>query len=269
MERRTFLAMLAAGGAGLLTGCAAESDGEARSASETTDPPGEPGAGPTGKPLDAPLPATKVPLPDHPITALPGKGRNLALTVDDGSSSAVVAAYCQWANDSGARFTFFVTGQYDAWRENRSVLRPLVESGQVQLGNHSWTHADLTSLTAKGVAEELRRTKDFLRDEYGVDGTPYYRPPFGYRNATVDKVAADLGYTMPTLWDGSIADSGLVTEKFLIGMARKYFRPQRIVIGHANHDPVTRVYGKFNDIIAHRKLSMVTLDDVFASSPTR
>ena len=51
---------------------------------------------------------------------------------------------------------------------------------------------------------------------------------------------------MPTLWDGSIADSGLVTEKFLIGMARKYFRAQRIVIGHANHDPVTQVFRRLH-----------------------
>lgn len=205
----------------------------------------------------------KVPLPDHPITALPGPGRYLALTVDDGASSEVVGAYAKWAADSGARFTFFVTGQYDAWRDNKKALAPLVESGQIQLGNHSWTHADLTALTAAGVAEELGRCEKLLKNTYGVTGTPYYRPPFGYRNAAVDKVAADLGYTMPTLWDGSLSDSGVVTEKFLIGAARRYFRAQRIVIGHANHEPVTRVYGRFNQIIADRRLQTVTLNDYF------
>lgn len=261
--------MLAVGGAQLLAGCAAPVEGEPRPASGSEplpQSPSFPGAQPAAdpaRPLDGPLPARKVPLPDHPITDLPGKGRSLALTVDDGASSAVVGAYAKWAADSGARFTFFVTGQFDSWRENRAALAPLVESGQVQLGNHSWTHADLTSLTASGVADELRRTKRFLRNAYGVDGTPYYRPPFGYRNAMVDKVAADLGYTMPTLWDGSLSDSGLVTQKFLIGAARKYFRPQRLVIGHANHEPVTHVYGKFADIIRHRRLQMVTLDDYF------
>ena len=256
--------MLAAGGAGLLTGCAAESDGEARSASETTDPPGEPGAGPTGKPLDAPLPATKVPLPDHPITALPGKGRNLALTVDDGSSSAVVAAYCQWANDSGARFTFFVTGQYDSWRDNRKALLPLVESGQIQLSNHSWSHPDLTTLSAKSVADELGRTGKFLRNQFGVEAAPYFRPPFGNHNAAVDAVAADAGYTVPVLWYGSLSDSGEITEKYLLQVARQYLRAQRIVIGHANHAPVTRVFGELAEIIQRRRLQMVTLDDYFA-----
>ncbi len=257
-----FLATLAAGTAGALTACAPKDDGASPSEvaypiSPTLSPP------PSRLPLDGPLPSTRIPLPDTPITALPGKGRALALTVDDGASSEVVGAYCEFAKTTGARFTFFVTGQYDSWRENKAALAPLVESGQVQLGNHSWSHADLTSLSARGIADELGRTKRFLRNTYGVDGTPYYRPPFGYRNAQVDKVAADLGYTMPTLWDGSIADSGLVTEKFLIGMARKYFRAQRIVIGHANHDPVTQVFGDFTRIIRRRKLQMVTLNDYF------
>lgn len=267
MDRRAFLALLAAGGAAALTGCATSEGAPTLVAGSASPQPPTPAASAAaaGLPLAGPLPATKVPLPTEPLTRLPGKGHYLALTVDDGASSEVVRAYSQWAIDTGARFTFFVTGQYDSWRDNRKILRPLVESGQVQLGNHTWTHADLTSLSAKGIADELRRTQTFLKREYGVDGTPYFRPPFGYRNSAVDKVAADLGYTMPTMWDGSISDSGLVTEQFLISMARKYFRAQRIVIGHANHEPVTHVYGKFADIIRHRRLQMVTLDDYFRS----
>ncbi|GAB11591.1 hypothetical protein GOARA_078_00400 [Gordonia araii NBRC 100433] len=266
MDRRTFLATLAAGTAGALVGCATTPEDEADLLAagygpSPSPPPRSPE--PSRLPLDGPLPSTRAALPSQPITALPGQGRALALTVDDGASSEVVGAYAEFAHRTGARFTFFVTGQFDAWRDNREALVPLVESGQVQLGNHSWSHPDLTSLTSRGVADELRRTKRFLRDTYGVDGTPYYRPPFGYRNAQVDKIAADLGYTMPTLWDGSLSDSGLVTQKFLIGAARKYFRPQAIVIGHANHDPVTHVFDAFTRIIRRRRLQMVTLDDYF------
>ncbi|WP_290714269.1 MULTISPECIES: polysaccharide deacetylase family protein [Gordonia] len=259
MDRRTFLATLAAGTAGVLTGCSSNAAAPPhQSAQRHLAPP------PPRPPLQGALPTTRAPRPDTTITKLPGPGRALALTVDDGANSSVVAAYCQFAKDTGARFTFFVTGQYDSWRENRAALRPLVESGQVQLGNHTWSHPDLTSLTARECAEELRRTKRFLRSEYGIDGVPYYRPPYGFHNDQVDKVAADLGYPVPTLWYGSLSDSSVVTEKFLIGAARKYFQPQRIVIGHANHDPVTHVYHHFTQIIRERRLQMVTLNDYFA-----
>ncbi|TWS19712.1 polysaccharide deacetylase family protein [Tsukamurella asaccharolytica] len=205
---------------------------------------------------------TRTPIPAAPITRLPGPGRHLALTVDDGADADVVGAYARFAHDTGARLTFFVTGSYDGWTAHRDTLRPLVDSGQVQLGNHTWSHPALTSLSSRGVANELKRTKDFLWQTFGVDGTPYYRPPFGYRNAAVDAAAADLGYTVPTMWQGSLSDSGLITEQYLLDCARKYLREQAIVIGHANHPPVTRVYGQLTEIIRSRNLQLVTLNDV-------
>ena len=46
-----------------------------------------------------------------------------------------------------------------------------------------------------------------------------------------------------TLWSGSLADSTLITEDYIVKMAQAHFRPQKIVIGHLNHLPVTHVYG--------------------------
>jgi hypothetical protein len=46
-------------------------------------------------------------------------------------------------------------------------------------------------------------------------------------------------------------------------MAETYFRPQNIVIGHLNHQPVTHVYGRLVDLIRDRGLRTVTLNDVF------
>ncbi|QKT08760.1 polysaccharide deacetylase family protein [Gordonia sp. X0973] len=260
MDRREFLAGLAVAGAGVLSACTTVS---------TPTPTSSARSGPAlSGPLAGPLPH-KVPLPDKTITRLPGLGNSFALTVDDGASSEVVRAYAAFARETGARFTFFVTGKYDSWRDNRDVLAPLVESGQIQLGNHTWTHPDLTSLAPQEVAQELQRNKEFLRNTFGVDGTPFYRPPYGFHNDEVDRVAADLGYTVPTLWYGSLSDSGVVTEQFLISAIRHYFLPQAIVIGHANHDPVTHVYQHFVNAIRDRHLQMVTLDDYFANpAPT-
>ena len=50
-------------------------------------------------------------------------------------------------------------------------------------------------------------------------------------NAVVDAVAADLGYTTPVLWSGSLSDSTLITEEYILKMADQYFTPQEIVIG--------------------------------------
>ncbi|MEV4129726.1 polysaccharide deacetylase family protein [Nocardia sp. NPDC049707] len=257
MDRRRLLTLLATGTAVALTGCV-RAQGE-------PFPSGSAGGGPIlpAPPLLPPPPiGPKTPIPARTITALPGGGSTMALTIDDGASSEVVGAYIKFARDTGARFTFFVTAYYDSWTIHRDALRPLVDSGQIQLGNHTWDHADLTKLSASGISAQLERAKTYLWNNFGVDGTPYYRPPFGRHNGTVDRVAADLGYTVPTMWYGSLSDSGVITEDYLLECARKYFNPQTIVIGHANAPAVTHVYGQLVDIIKERNLSMVTLNDV-------
>lgn len=215
-----------------------------------------------------PSPGARIALPGGgALTRIPGDGDLLALTLDDGVNSEVVRAYTQLAKDTGIRLTYFVNGTYDSWTENAALLRPLVESGQIQLGNHTWSHPDLTTLTKSEVARQLTRNDDFLKKTYGVGAKPYFRPPYAKHNAAVDAVAADLGYKVPTLWSGSLSDSTLITEDYIVQMADKYFTPQQIVIGHLNHAPVTHVYPQLVDIIRARNLRTVTLNDVFLKTP--
>ena len=229
-------------------------------------------AGAANQPADAvaapllppPPPGARIPLPGGgELTKLPGDGDLLALTVDDGVNSDVVRLYTQFAKDTGIRLTYFVNGIYDSWRDNAQLLRPLVDSGQIQLGNHTWSHPDLTTLSKDQIADELRRNDRFLRNTFGVDATPYFRPPYGNHNDAVDSVAADLGYRVATLWSGSLSDSTLVTEDYIVKMADQYFIQQSIVIGHLNHPPVTHVYPALVDVIRSRNLRTVTLNDVF------
>lgn len=205
-----------------------------------------------------PLPAGGV------LEVLPGNGRLLALTLDDGYNSDVVRLYTQFAKDSGLRLTYFVQGSHPSWTKNRDLLRPLVESGQIQLANHTWSHPDLTRVSSSQVAEEITRTGRFLADVYGVNAAPFFRPPFGHQNAEVRRVATDLGYTATTLWNGSLGDSNLITEAEITRLAAASFVPQAIVVGHLNYLPVTHVYGALLDIIRARALRTVTLRDVFA-----
>jgi peptidoglycan/xylan/chitin deacetylase (PgdA/CDA1 family) len=211
-----------------------------------------------------PPPTARVLLPGGGVlSSLPGDGDLLALTLDDGVDSAVVRAYAQLAIDTGIRLTMFVTGVYQSWTDNHDLLAPLVESGQIQLGNHTWVHPDLTKMTPGRVADELRHTDQLLNNAFGVDATPYYRPPYGAYNDMVTSVAADLGYTVATLWDGTLGDDAILTKSDIVGNAEKYCVSQNIVIGHLNHPPVTTVYHELIDLIHARNLRTVTIGDVF------
>jgi peptidoglycan-N-acetylglucosamine deacetylase len=118
------------------------------------------------------------------LTRVPGEDNRIVLTVDDGASSPVVAAFAQFARDSGTRLTFFVNGANPSWSDNAPALRPLLDSGQVQMANHTWSHPNLNRMALGAVDDQIRRNADFLRNTYGTDGTPFFGRPSGRTTPT-------------------------------------------------------------------------------------
>ena len=110
-------------------------------------------------------------------------------------------------------------------------------------------------------SDELQRNHDFIADLFGVDARPYFRPPFGFHDERVDAIAADLGYTVPTLWYGSLADSAEIPAEKIVELATEWFQPQHIVIGHLNWLPVTTVFDRLRALVVERGLTTVTLND--------
>jgi peptidoglycan/xylan/chitin deacetylase (PgdA/CDA1 family) len=263
MERRGFLLALAAGLAGAAVG---------RGTTGLVDTDPAPVAAPLApasvSTVDVPVPGSPLP-PVGVVHALPGAGSSLALTIDDGTNTEVVAAFIAFAVQTGTRLTLFPNGCYRSWEDNAQALRPLVESGQVALGNHTWSHPDLTTLGDRQVAEEIGRNRDFLRSVFGVRDSPFFRPPFGARNERIDRIAADQGHPTVVMWNGTLGDSRVLTAAELMTAAREWFAAQRIVVGHANHATVTTVYGDLLALIAERGLRTVTLADVWPTPAQR
>jgi peptidoglycan/xylan/chitin deacetylase (PgdA/CDA1 family) len=265
LDRRRFLVVLAAG-----LGVAAVGRGAGRlgrlPAVETST---SRRAAAAARPAPPPLGLVPVDPPLGAVSSLPGKGTALALTVDDGVSSEVVAAYARLATDSGIRLTFFPNGRYSSWTDNLAALRPLVDSGQVALGNHTWSHPDVTTLSDADVVAEISRNREWLWQTFGVRDTPFFRPPFGAHDERTDRIAADQGHPTIALWNGTLGDDKIITGEQIVDHARKWFTAQSIIIGHANHPPVMSVYGQLLDLFGERGLNTVTLADVWAMPDQR
>ena len=255
VDRRRFVLLMAAGVLGAAVG---------RGTAALVEEPAGPG---DRSVLPAAAPATQppgtLPPPLGVVDRLPGEGRRLALTIDDGVSSAVVGGFAALAAGTGLRLTFFPNGCYRSWTDNLRALRPLVESGQVALGNHTWSHPDLRTLDDAAVAEEITRNRRFLADTFGAGQTPFFRPPYGSHDERVDRIAADCGHPTVAMWEGTLADSRVLTADELMAAAREWFAARSIVIGHANHDTVTTVFDQLVELLEERSLETVTLADVW------
>lgn len=198
-----------------------------------------------------------------PQTGLPGEGKYIAWTVDDGADPEVVRAYAEFARRTGTRLTFFINGQYPAFRQHRDLLLPLVKSGQLQIANHTYSHAALTSLTDEQIVQELTRNDEEIRRLFGVSSKPYFRPPYGYYDARVLAAAASCGFTRPVLWFGSLADSSNISSAEVYAYAEKYALAQHIVIGHLNYRGVVSELDRIRALLDRRGLKTVTIRDYY------
>ena len=198
-----------------------------------------------------------------PQTGLPGEGKYIAWTVDDGADPEVVRAYAEFSRRTGTRLTFFINCQYPAFKQHRDLLLPLVKSGQLQIANHTYSHAALTSLTDEQIVQELTRNDEEIMRLFGVSSKPYFRPPYGYYDARVLAAAASCGFTRPVLWYGSLADSSNISSAEVYAYAEKYALAQHIVIGHLNYRGVVSELDRIRALLDRRGLTTVTIRDYY------
>lgn len=117
--------------------------------------------------------------------ALRETGENvLALTFDDGPAPGNDNEILRLLAKYNAVATFFVIGNKVA--HHLDLLHEIVAAGS-EIGNHSWRHPMLTTLSADAQLEELRQTDDMLAGA----GIPvkWFRPPYGDYDTLTQTIA--------------------------------------------------------------------------------
>ncbi len=201
------------------------------------------------------------------VFGAPAPTRQIAITIDDGYSPETVAGYVEFAQRSGIPITFSPNGAYrEIWDRHADTLRPLIEAGQVQIGNHTWTHLNLLGRADDAIRADIERNEEWINKTFGVTARPWFRPPYGSHDAHVDAVVAGLGFTKILIWNGSFGDSTVLSPGQLMDLARRYLQPGTIMLGHANHQTVLGLFDQIQQLIAERRLEPVTLDTMFRTS---
>ena len=108
----------------------------------------------------------------------------VAITFDDGPGP-YTAKLLDALKARNAHATFFLVGNRVS--ANASLVAREVNEGH-QVGNHSWSHAKLTTLGGAAIANELNSTSAAISKAAG-GGNFYFRPPYGSYNSTVKSYA--------------------------------------------------------------------------------
>lgn len=191
--------------------------------------------------------------------------RQIALTFDDGPHPVHTARLLDALAARGVIATFYVLGsQVDA---NPQLAARIVREGH-EIANHSYSHRDLTRMSAAGIRTELVRTRDAIRQATGVVPTNL-RPPFGAQNATVRSVAAELGYPI-IMWsvdtrDWESRNVNSILSHFVDGHGNVRIREGDIILMHDIHPTTIDAAIRAVDILLAAGFTFVTVSDLIGT----
>jgi peptidoglycan-N-acetylglucosamine deacetylase len=125
----------------------------------------------------------------------------LALTFDDGPNPAWTPRLLDILATDNVKATFFMVGRFA--EAEKALARRVIEAGHL-IGNHTWSHPDLSRTASGRVRDELMRTSNTLAQ---IVGQPirYFRPPYGARRPVALRTAREMGM-VPVLWNAMTSD---------------------------------------------------------------
>jgi len=195
----------------------------------------------------------------------PDSGLNLIhLGFDVEGSPAHLGELLDVLDRHGVKTTFFILG---SWAESYpGWVQEIVNRGH-ELGNHTYSHANLKPMTAEEVLSEIQRTETTVRQITGQSTRPWLRPPFGSRSETSIQTAYENGWTT-VAWTGSADDwREEYTEDLMCRTLRSTAFPGAILYTHTFRSEIPAVIDRFIGEMQLRGFTFVPLSILFSADP--
>ncbi|GED58299.1 delta-lactam-biosynthetic de-N-acetylase [Brevibacillus formosus] len=118
--------------------------------------------------------------------------KELYLTFDNGYENGFTPKILDTLLAKKVPAIFFVTGHFV--KEQPELLKRMAQEGHL-IGNHSWSHPDMTTVSNQKIKDELTKVSDAVQQVTGQGNMRYLRPPRGIFSDRTLAVTKDLGYT--------------------------------------------------------------------------
>jgi peptidoglycan/xylan/chitin deacetylase (PgdA/CDA1 family) len=189
------------------------------------------------------------------------RGRNFALTFDDGPGPYTVAL-ARVLRRNHARATFFVIGsRVDVFAEG---ARAAARVGVVE--NHTWSHAHLRALSLGEARQELVETQRAIGRRVG-SAPRLFRPPYDEAKPEHELLARSLNL-LDVRWSVDSGDSKPGAKpNAVFRTVRAGLRPGAIVLLHDFHPWTPAVVRRILRLAHRRGLRAVTVPDLLRRQP--
>jgi peptidoglycan-N-acetylglucosamine deacetylase len=184
----------------------------------------------------------------------------IAMTFDDGPSAENTPRLLEMLKQRNIKATFFLIGQNAA--ANPELVRRILAEGH-EIGNHSWTHPQLSKLSDDRVTAEITKTQDAIKDASGFTPT-LLRPPYGAITPRQREwIANQFGLNI-ILWSVDPLDwkrpgASVITQRIL-----SQVRPGGIILSHDIHKQTVDAMPATLDGLIAKGYKFVTVSQLIA-----
>lgn len=180
--------------------------------------------------------------------------RRVALTFDDGPHPVYTERLLEGLKERGVKATFFVTGEHAELHPE--IIKTMAEEGHL-VGNHTYSHIQLTGTNRETYKEELVKTNEILKKITGQE-VQYVRPPYGSWDKSFEK---ELNM-FPVLWsvdpmDWCSENVGSITEKIVSKV-----KENDIILMHDYYDTSVTAALMVVDELLKEGYTFVTVEEI-------
>ncbi len=192
--------------------------------------------------------------------------KKVALTFDDGPDKYTTSKILKILNDKGVKATFFVVGA--KVKDFPKVLERIAKEGH-GIGNHAWSHSDLTKLSTHKVTEEVKKTTDIIESITGIR-TNFFRPPFGTLTYADVNIINSLGLKAVN-WNIDTFDYAGTSAEKIIDTIKRDISPGSIILQHSFNNSTAALDGSIRalpiiiDQLRSQGMEFVTIEELFSS----
>ncbi|MFC8422873.1 polysaccharide deacetylase family protein [Streptomyces sp. NPDC057236] len=172
-------------------------------------------------------PRGSTPVRREPLLSVPGHGRTMVLSFDDGPDPRYTPHILDTLARYEVRAMFFVCGEMAA--HNRDLLARMADEGHV-VGNHTWSHPLLTRLRRARIRSEMERTSDIVEQACG-ERPEWFRAPYGAWNRAAFQLGAELGME-PLAWTVDTLDWTEPGTRTIVERVEDGAAPGVVVLSH-------------------------------------
>lgn len=180
--------------------------------------------------------------------------KRVAITFDDGPHHIYTEQLLDGLKERGVRASFFLVGENIEY--NEALVQRMAEEGHL-IGNHTYTHTQLTRLAVEEACSEIELTDELI---YSITGqtVEYVRPPYGsWNDALTEAIPLNVA-----LWNVDPQDWKSQNAGKVVKAVESHVGDGSVILLHDIFDSSVEAAFRIIDDLQEDGYTFVTVDEL-------